>query len=507
MTQDWDGGYIADIGYTHDYFFDMSPAHIGLALLLSGYAAPDHTRPFAYCELGCGQGLTTNVLAAANPTGAFWANDFNPAHINNAQALAMAAGSGNVTFLDHDFAAMAKADLPQFDFIALHGIWSWVNEAARQAVLAFIAQRLRVGGVVYVSYNALPGWAAAMPLREVMQHYGRGETSQQRVAAGQQIAARLEALGGAAFAENPAMGAKLKSLAGKPVAYLAHEYFNAVFAPSYFREVAASMGFAKLGYAASSHLRDNEDGLNFNAEAQALLAEFAQPVAREGMRDFLTNRQFRRDIFIRGPRRLTPGAQTEALLRQRLALVAPDPDTLALVMKLPGGEVNLKPGVYRPILQALARRPMRVAELLAEPAIAALGQPIVLEAVRMLCVMHAVMAALPEEGEAERRASTERFNAAVMGLARHADGLRTLASPVLGGGVAANRFDQLFLLAAAQGRPPVDVAWQALQAQGQRVAQGGNSLQGEAENRAALTTIHGEFAHQRLPALRRLGVA
>ena len=151
MTQDWDGGYIADIGYTHDYFFDMSPAHIGLALLLSGYAAPDHTRPFAYCELGCGQGLTTNVLAAANPTGAFWANDFNPAHINTAQALAMAAGSGNVTFLDHDFAAMAKADLPQFDFIALHGIWSWVNEAARQAVLAFITQRLRVGGVVYVS--------------------------------------------------------------------------------------------------------------------------------------------------------------------------------------------------------------------------------------------------------------------------------------------------------------------------------------------------------------------
>jgi hypothetical protein len=33
MTQDWDGGYIADIGYTHDYLFDMSPAHIGLAMM------------------------------------------------------------------------------------------------------------------------------------------------------------------------------------------------------------------------------------------------------------------------------------------------------------------------------------------------------------------------------------------------------------------------------------------------------------------------------------------
>lgn len=506
MTQDWDGGYVADIGYTHEFFYDMSPAHISLALTLHGAIAPIQTRPFTYCDLGCGQGLTANLLAAANPLGQFWATDFNPAHVHNAARLAAEAGTTNVRFFDHDFARMAALDLPQFDIVALHGVWSWVNEGARRAVVDFIARHLKVGGVVYVSYNALPGWAAAMPLRELMRQHGQGATSQQRVAGGQAIAQRLQALGAACFTENPAMAIKLQSLADKPVAYLAHEYLNAVFEPSYFRQVAADMAVAKLDYVASTHIRDNTDSLNFNEEAQAMLAAIMEPVAREGMRDFLANRQFRRDIYCRGPLRLAPTAQTEAMLRQRLALVDPDPARIAMAVKLPVGEVTLKPEIYRPIIAALTAGPARALDLTADPAIGAIGQPALLQALSMLCVMRVVMAALPEEGEAARRASTDLFNAAVLARAVHEDDIRYLASPVLGSGVLVSRFDQLFMLAEARGQSPVEFAWEALRAQGQRVMNAGRSLEGDAANLAALTTIWKGFLRLRLPMLRRLGV-
>ncbi len=32
----WAQGYVSDIGYTHDFYSDMSPGHIGLAMLLQG---------------------------------------------------------------------------------------------------------------------------------------------------------------------------------------------------------------------------------------------------------------------------------------------------------------------------------------------------------------------------------------------------------------------------------------------------------------------------------------
>ena len=506
MTQDWDGGYIAEIGYMHDYFHDMSPGHIRLAMLLNGDLAPDTDTPFTYCELGSGQGLTANILAAANPHGQFWATDFNPVHAHNAARLAAEGGAPNIRFLDHDFAAMSGLDLPQFDIIALHGIWSWVNGEVRKSILDFIARRLKVGGVVYVSYNTLPGWAAAAPLRELLTRYGHGQTITQRVTQGLAMARRVQALKPLGFTENPMMGSKLDSLADKPLPYLAHEYFNAVFEPNYFHEVATEMARAKLGYAAAAHIRDNIDTLNFNADALALLADIPEPGLREGMRDFLSNRQFRRDLYVRGPLRLPQVAQAEALLRQRLVLIETDPSKFPMKLRFPAGEVALRPEIYTPILARLAAGPASLGELLALPGLADLGLRVLQQAVGVLSARRAVMAAQPEQGQQARQASTRRFNAAVLARAQTADDLRYLASPLTGGGVNVNRLDQLFLLAGLRGRDPVDFAWEALRTQGQRVSRAGKSVEGDPENRIALGEILGEFTHQRLPLLRRLGV-
>src|SRR5262249_34386939 len=124
-------------------------------------------------------GFSANVIAAANPHIEVHAMDFNPAHIAGAKALAEEGGLSNVHFYDDSFEDFIhRPDLPTFDIIALHGVFSWVSPARRAEIVALIRKKLATGGLVYVSYNAMPGAGLIVPLRRLMsEHAERGAGS------------------------------------------------------------------------------------------------------------------------------------------------------------------------------------------------------------------------------------------------------------------------------------------------------------------------------------------
>ena len=108
----WGQGYYVDNPYTAGFYPDLAPVHIESALLFAGFKA-NLTRPGeTYCELGCGYGLTTLVLAAANPHMSFVGIDFNPTHIVAANALAQAAQLGNVRFIECSWRPAARSTSP-----------------------------------------------------------------------------------------------------------------------------------------------------------------------------------------------------------------------------------------------------------------------------------------------------------------------------------------------------------------------------------------------------------
>src|SRR6185312_16264639 len=114
---------------------------------------------FACCELGCGRGQTSLVLAALNPQSEFHAVDFHPSHVAHAQEQARLAQLSNITVHERSFEDLTGPGapaLPRFDVITMHGVWSWIAPELQRAILAFINARLKPGGFVYVSYNALP---------------------------------------------------------------------------------------------------------------------------------------------------------------------------------------------------------------------------------------------------------------------------------------------------------------------------------------------------------------
>ena len=141
MSDVWNEGYFTDVGYTYGYYREVSPAFQRFCLLIKGFDIPEPSRG-THCELGFGQGVSFNIHAASNP-GHFVGTDFNPSHAAHASALSGKAGT-DALILDDSFEQMLqRKDMPQFDSISLHGIWTWVSRENHKAITEFARASLR----------------------------------------------------------------------------------------------------------------------------------------------------------------------------------------------------------------------------------------------------------------------------------------------------------------------------------------------------------------------------
>jgi SAM-dependent methyltransferase len=320
---DWTAGYVTEIEYTYGYYRELCPGLLRLACLSAGVALPN-AKSLNYLELGYGQGLSLNIHAAAN-AGVFWGTDFNPAQTAHALAFAEASGA-SVKPLNDSFAELAaRTDLPEFDVIGLHGIWTWISEENSRHIVDIIRRKLRVGGLVYISYNCFPGWAPAAPLRHLMKLHGdlagaEATGISAKVNAAVAFAKQVVDSGALYFRGNPAVGERLNKIAEQGRNYLAHEYFNKDWRITAFSDIAETLDAAKLSFVASAHLIDHVDVINLSAEGQKLLAGVNHPILRQSVRDYFVNQQFRRDVFMKGPRQLTAIERAEALLSERFIL-------------------------------------------------------------------------------------------------------------------------------------------------------------------------------------------
>jgi SAM-dependent methyltransferase len=513
MMSDWNSGYISELDYTHGYYPELSPQRLSLSLL-SKQQAHRLGRPLRYLELGFGQGLSLNIHAAATP-GEYWGTDFNPAHAANARDLADASGA-NLRVLDDSFEELAqRTDLPQFDVIALHGIWSWISNDNRRVVVDIVRRHLAVGGVLYISYNCTPGWSAAMPLRNLLLlHAEYASTEAQgllpKVDAALGFAQRVVDAGARYFAANPAVAERLKLIRDQNRNYVAHEYFNGHWLPMPFSEVAEHLTEAKLGFAASANLLDHIDLVNLTPAQQALLAESRHPVLTESLRDFLVNQQFRRDLWVKGTRPLPTARQAELMQAQRFVLCQA-PQDVSLKVNGALGEAQLQPAVYQPVIEQLAAQgaqPKTLGQV--AQALPALSLAQVAQALLVLTASGSVSPAQDEADVVAARARTQALNRHLLARAAHSGELAWLASPVTGAGVPVGRFQQLFMAARAAGHAgPADwarEAWAVLARHGERLVKDGQPLAGDDANLAELRQQAQWFQDHRLAVLDVLGL-
>ncbi|QRM30700.1 class I SAM-dependent methyltransferase [Microvirga sp. VF16] len=482
---DWSSGYVVDVEYTYGFYQELTPSLLGFLALLQGVQSPDLASPsLTYCELGCGQGFSTNLLASANPHIQFHATDFNPAHIAGARTLSQSARLGNVHFYDDSFAEfLTRNDLPDFDFITLHGIYSWISPENRRTIVEFIRRKLKPGGIAYISYNCMPGWASTMPLRRLLVEH--------TVAKGSQLSPRSRASTFLDFAEtfnkldmrflanNPKLAKRLERLRSQNPNYIVHEYFNTESNPFYFMDLAKELSEAKLTWVGPANALENLDELHLTKEQREFLAGVDNVALRQMTRDHMVDQQFRRDIFIKGPVRLAAHQIRDKWLDTRFALSA----TGAKIPREVQGmhhTVKLQSAIYDPLIGALDQGSKTLREIVNEPAFSGIGFDRVVQAITFLAALGKCHPCLPDRGFSERKLQTDHFNRAVAAEARIERKYGYFASPVTGGGIASDRMAQLIWLALYEKEADiVRFVDKALAEAGQRLLKDGKPLKGE----------------------------
>ena len=514
MSKAWTEGYFTDSGYTYGYYREINPVFQRFCLLAHGLAPTvQASGQDGHCELGYGQGVSANIHAAAQP-GQWVGTDFNPSHALHARGLGAAAGHG-ARWLDDSFEQMLqRTDLPPFQSISLHGIWTWVSRDNQRLIVEFARRHLQPGGVLYVSYNCFPGWAPAYPLRQVLALHDRFASGQHdvkdRVDAALRFAEDLLKAGPLYQGAVPGLGDRLAQMGRQNRHYLAHEYFNREWNCMYFTDVVDALAQAKLEYAGSAAPLDMVDAIHLAPQGQAFLQTIGAPILREQMRDYFVNRQFRKDLFVRGVRRLPQAEQRQLLLDTRIVLVQ-RADLVSNKVAGAAGEASLQEEIYQPLLAAMAAQDYAPKSLrVLQANVPQLSSAHLLQAIIVLIGMGAAAPCQPEDIARQVRPRCDALNRHFCEKAQFSADVGVLASPVTGGGVSVGRFAMLFLLARAQGfeRPDqwASWAWQSLKAQGEHLLKDGSVLAGDQENLLELTRQAADFSESGLAPLRALQV-
>jgi SAM-dependent methyltransferase len=348
-------GYRTDSRYPATCFRELSPVWLNYAAALNRCAAPRLDRPFTYLELGCGRAGSSLIHAAALPQGEFHACDFNHSALQEATARASLYGVANLTLHASTFAELARRDLPQFDYIVAHGVYSWVSDAARADLRAIVAHRLAPGGIVYLSYNCEPGWSAEAPLRRLLVELTRGSDAQ----TARDTLAGMRAVGFQYFRTHPAAAAAVDAYLRSPLDYFEHEFLNETWQTFWSVDVADEMHTLGLELIGSATLADNHAALIMDAAAAQAIAALGDVRSQQLAMDFAVNRQFRRDLFAH-PAQVDAGALAACLVG-----AIDEPASLNATVRVPRGQLTFQEDFVEAVRGVAAEGALPIADWLA----------------------------------------------------------------------------------------------------------------------------------------------
>lgn len=365
---DWSHGYDVSVGYSHGFYREMAPDWLDLCAAVSGVGTPREPRSgaFRYLELGSGQGIGLCLLAAANPDAEFVGVDFMSDHIAHSQKVAAAAGLTNVRFVEADFLDLAQAwpaDFGTFDYVTLHGIYTWVTDALREAVVDCLAHSTHAGSLVYVGYNTQPGWLSSMPFQHLTQELKRatGHSGLAAIEDSIRLFDRLLSGNALTFQAQPTLKVRLEAVKEENPNYLIQEYINDGWRPMWHSEVAGQLRRAGLNYVASATIVENLLPDMLPPALKEPILEQGSVALRQDLQDFVLNQPFRRDIFRRGP---AEGPGTADLSSIRLRLLSPPASGATIRVDTAFGEAKLEPPAYADVIAALASGSKSIEELL-----------------------------------------------------------------------------------------------------------------------------------------------
>lgn len=493
-------GYVSDIDFVDVVHPRMAPVWLDYVAALQGVALPAARAGFDYCDLGCGTGLAVALLAASDPRGRFIGVDISPSHIARARQLVDAGQLANLALHETGFANAINLPLPDFDYIALYGILSWIGPAERRQALEFVRAKLKPGGLVLVSYNVMPGMAALEPLRRLMTEMAGGRSGDHAAGTPERLAAGLAALrslkeAGLRYFMDHAPAARAVDAAFiEDRRYLAHEYLNPHWHLPDFADMRSTLAEIGLDDVGSMVTETNSARLSVPRAARKVYDGAPGLDARELIKDLALDRSFRVDLFGRALRRVAGDAQVRLFDTLCFSLGDRDWRSVPRRFRFPAVAVDRREAVAAPLLQALAEAPASLDELAVRPGLDHVPRAEIVRELSLLVAGHAVHPARAQThgGPARmlyRAADRFRLSAPLSAsvLDRHLSETRArfVAARALGAPLEIGPSDAVLLLGVVAAGIGGAAAWAAAEIERRRMVLAGE--QGPIRGMPALT--------------------
>lgn len=444
----WAEGYVSDLNYTASVCQQLSPTYLQFVAALSGMSAPDPSQNFTYCELGCGFGTTLLLLAANYPHGQFIGIDSNTAQILRARDVAKRAGLDNVVFLDAEFGALGDMHFPPFDYVTLHGIWTWVAETERRHIIQFLKNRLRVGGAAFVSYNALPGKHQIEPLHRILHGLTPpGVPVEERVQVGKLFFQQFIEHPTALMTAIPGLSGFMGTMLNHSNIFAGHEYLSGNWSALYCTEVFDALDEAKLNFVNTTLLPIMFDEAAVPADYTEIYTSFGSVRQRQLLRDLIMNTAFRRDLFIKGLMPIIP--LDMAALREQIHISAmPFNEGFKQAGQVPAGRIELPLSAARLFAQ-IHDQPRSLAQILESEETPAET----FAALRWLLMSDQAIPFRPVDQSKASAAPVARLNRLALEMSVSLGQGAWLAAPATGGGVELNPIDTMLALGMLAAGP------------------------------------------------------
>ena len=221
-----------------------------------------------------------------------------------------------------------------------------------------VRDRLKTGGIVYLSYNCLPGWSEMAPLRRLLYDtiYNDSGPILSRLKRAFAFIVKFKNANPLYFKDTPKSKILWDIMIKENPHYVAHEYLNADWTLFYHADVVKDMSTAKLSYVGSTQIIENFDKYLFSPAILSQINQVENLTYKETLKDYTLNQHFRRDVFVRGITRFSLDEQIDCYANPPFALFLPR-HLCKLRVKLPIGEVVLNASFYNPILDAISEKP------------------------------------------------------------------------------------------------------------------------------------------------------
>jgi SAM-dependent methyltransferase len=269
-------------------------------------------------ELGCGSGMNMVAMAQLFPEAQFLGVDASGRQIEDGCAALAATGLTNVELRHADISQLGE-ELGDFDYIITHGIYSWVPPHVKEAILRLSKERLKPGGVAYVSYNCLPGWRMRGALRDMMLMHTAGIPDTPGKVA--QAKALIKFLAESCSEETPYgkyLRQELEMLRVADDSYIAHEFLEETNDAMYFTDFLKEASRHGLGYLGDAELATMITD-NLPQAAQTLKSLNLNLLATEQYMDFVRNRTFRSSLLCHADAKLDRNIDPERLYGMEVA--------------------------------------------------------------------------------------------------------------------------------------------------------------------------------------------